>query len=177
MRTVLVAGALLLGLGAVMAQQDQLKRTQAQMKGNGTNAAALVAIVKGEKPYDQATVDTALAQFEDTAKKLPTLFPESLKGKPFEGDYRPSNKIWSDKAGFAKHIASFAKVIDENKGKEARERLAELDSERRTRERVRSKLRRVMAKPKEQRKGTNPFEGSPFHEIQILRELYDGRQR
>ncbi len=117
MRTVLVAGALLLGLGAVMAQQDQLKRTQAQMKGNGTNAAALVAIVKGEKPYDQATVDTALAQFEDTAKKLPTLFPESLKGKPFEGDYRPSNKIWSDKAGFAKHIASFAKVIDENKGK------------------------------------------------------------
>ena len=73
--------------------------------------------------------------------------------------------------------AEVRKLIDENKGKEARERLAELDSERRTRERVRSKLRRVMAKPKEQRKGTNPFEGSPFHEIQILRELYDGRQR
>ena len=37
-------------------------------------------MVKGEKPYDQAAVDTALAQFEDTAKKLPTLFPESTKG-------------------------------------------------------------------------------------------------
>ena len=117
MRTVVVAGALLLGLGAVMAQQDQLKATQAQMKGNGKNAGALVAMVKGEKPYDQATVDAALAQFEDTAKKLPTLFPESLKDKPFDGNYSPSDKIWSDKAGFAEHIASFGKVVDENKGK------------------------------------------------------------
>lgn len=117
MRTVVIAGALLLGLGAVMAQQDQLKATQAQMKGNGKNAGALVAMVKGEKPYDQATVDAALAQFEDTAKKLPTLFPESLKGKAFDGNYSPSDKIWSDKAGFAEHIASFAKVVDENKGK------------------------------------------------------------
>jgi cytochrome c556 len=117
MRTVVVAGALLLGLGAVMAQQDQLKDTQAMMKANGKNAGALAAMVKGEKPYDQAAVNTALAQFEETAKKLPTLFPESLKGKPFDGDYSPSDKIWSDKAGFAEHIASFAKVVDENKGK------------------------------------------------------------
>jgi cytochrome c556 len=117
MRTVVIAGALLLGLGAVMAQQDQLKDTQAMMKGNGKNAGALAAMVKGEKPYDQSTVDAALAQFEETAKKLPTLFPESLKGKPFDGDYSPSDKIWSDKAGFADHIASFAKVVDENKGK------------------------------------------------------------
>src|ERR1700743_3034318 len=117
MRTVVVAGALLLGLGAVMAQQDQLKDTQAMMKANGKNAGALAAMVKGEKPYDQATVDTALAQFEDTAKKLPTLFPERLKGKTFDGDYNTSDKIWNDKAGFAEHIASFAKVLDENKGK------------------------------------------------------------
>jgi cytochrome c556 len=117
MRTVVIAGALLLGLGAVMAQQDPVKDTQAVMKGNGKNAGALAAMVKGEKPYDQATVDAALAQFEETAKKLPTLFPESLKGKPFDGDYSASDKIWSDKAGFAEHIASFAKVVDENKGK------------------------------------------------------------
>ena len=38
---------------------------------------ALSAMVKGEKPYDQATVNAALAQFEDTAKNLPTLFPEA----------------------------------------------------------------------------------------------------
>jgi cytochrome c556 len=116
-RTILVASALLLSLGGVMAQQDQLKETQAMMKGNGKNAGALAAMVKGEKPYDQATVDAALVQFDDTAKKLPTLFPESIKGKPFEGDYSPSSKIWEDKAGFSEHIASFAKVVSDAKGK------------------------------------------------------------
>ncbi len=64
----------------VVADQDQVKQTQAQMKETGKNAGALGAMVKGEKPYDQATVDAALAKFEDTAKKLPTLFPESSKG-------------------------------------------------------------------------------------------------
>jgi cytochrome c556 len=117
MRTVVIAGALLLAAGAVMAQQDQVKDTQAMMKGNGKNAGALTAMVKGEKPYDQATVNAALAQFEETAKKLPTLFPASIKGKAFDGDYSPSDKIWSDKAGFDEHIASFAKVVNDSKGK------------------------------------------------------------
>jgi len=107
----------MLGVTAVIAQQDQLKETQAIMKGNGKNAGALSATVKGEKPYDQATVDTALAQFDDTAKKLPKLFPASLKGKAFEGDYAPSDKIWDDKAGFDAHIASFAKAVSDAKGK------------------------------------------------------------
>ena len=116
-RSIVVLGVLVLGLGAVMAEQDQVKSTQAQMKGNGKNAGALVAIIKGEKPYDQATVDAAITQFSDTATKLPTLFPESIKGKPFDGDYSPSSKIWEDKAGFSEHIASFAKVVGDAKGK------------------------------------------------------------
>jgi cytochrome c556 len=116
-RTVVIAGAWLLAAGAVMAQHDQLKETQAMMKGNGKNGGALLAIVKGEKPYDQATVDAALTQFDNTARKLPTLFPASLKGKRFEGDYSPSSKIWEDQAGFNEHIASFAKVVSDTKGK------------------------------------------------------------
>ena len=116
-RIILVAGALLLSLGAVMAEPDQVKDTQAIMKANGKNAGALAAMVKGEKPYDQATVDAALAQFDDTAKKLPTLFPASIKGKPFEGDYSPSSKIWEDSAGFKEHIAGFAKAVGDAKGK------------------------------------------------------------
>ena len=106
----------MLGATAVIAQ-DQLKDTQAIMKANGKNAGALSAMVKGEKPYDQATVDTALAQFDDTAKKLPKLFPASLKGQAFEGDYQTSPKIWDDKAGFDEHIATFAKAVGEAKGK------------------------------------------------------------
>jgi cytochrome c556 len=116
-RSILVAGMLLLGLGTVMAETDQVKETQAVMKANGKNAGALSAMIKGEKPYDQATVDAALAQFDDTAKKLPTLFPVSIKGKPFDGDYSTSSKIWEDKAGFSEHATSFAKAISEAKGK------------------------------------------------------------
>ena len=114
-RTVVVVGALLLGVGAVMAQQDLVNQTQSVMKANGKNAGALAAMVKGEKPYDQAAVDAALKQFEDTAKKLPTMFPVSTKGLKPEGDYSASSKIWEDKAGFDEHIASFAKVVTEAK--------------------------------------------------------------
>jgi cytochrome c556 len=116
-RSILVAGVLLLGLGSVMAETDQVKETQTIMKANGKNAGALAAMIKGEKPYDQATVDAALAQFDETAKKLPTLFPVSIKGKPFEGDYSTTPKIWEDKAGFSEHTASFAKAVSEAKGK------------------------------------------------------------
>ena len=116
-RILVIVGALLLGVGGVVAQQDLVKSTQTEMKANGKNAGAMAAMLKGEKPYDQATVDTALAQFEDTAKKLPTLFPESTKGLKPEGDYSASPKIWEDKAGFDAKIASFAKIVTEAKAK------------------------------------------------------------
>ncbi|KJC42794.1 cytochrome C [Bradyrhizobium sp. LTSP885] len=116
-RIVVIAAVLVFSAGAVVAQQDQVTQTQVVMKGNGKNAGALAAMVKGEKPYDQSTVDAALAQFEDTVKKFPTLFPESTKGLKPEGDYSASPKIWEDKVGFEEHIASFAKAVTDAKGK------------------------------------------------------------
>jgi cytochrome c556 len=114
-QTVVIVGTLLLGVGAVVAQQDLVKVAQTQMKGNGKNAGALAAMVKGEKPYDQATVDAAFAQFEDTVKKLPTLFPDSIKGLKADGDYSSSAKVWEDKAGFNEHVASFGKAVSDAK--------------------------------------------------------------
>jgi cytochrome c556 len=116
-RTALVVGALLLGVGAVTAQQDMVKQNQDIMKSNGKNLGAMVAMVKGEKPYDQATVTAALAQLDETAKKLPTMFPDSIKGMNPGGDYEVSPKIWEDKAGFKAKIDSFAKVVAEAKSK------------------------------------------------------------
>jgi cytochrome c556 len=117
MRTAVVVGILLLGVGAVLAQQDVANQTQTVMKNTGKNAGAMGAMIKGEKPYDQATVDAGFAVIEETAKKLPTLFPASIKGLKVEGDYSSSPKIWEDKAGFDEHIASFAKAVSEAKGK------------------------------------------------------------
>jgi cytochrome c556 len=117
LRTVVVLGTLLLGIGAVAAQQDQVAKTQLAMKSNGKNAGALSAMAKGEKPYDQATVDAALVALEDVAAKFPTLFPESIKGLKPEGDYYASPKVWTDRADFEAHAASFTKAVAEAKGK------------------------------------------------------------
>jgi cytochrome c556 len=118
MRTVAVAATLLLGVSAVMAQQDAVKLAQDAMKANGKNLGGVLSpMFKGEKPYDQAAVDAALAQLDDTAKKLPTLFPVSVKDAKWEGDFSPSSKIWDDKAGFDARVASFAKVVTEAKAK------------------------------------------------------------
>lgn len=117
-RIIVVAGALLLGVGAVGAQQDAAKSAQAQMKANGRAlGATLSPMVKGDKPYDQAAVDEALNSLDETAKKLPTMFPASLKGAKFEGDFSPSPKIWDDAAGYKTQVDDFAKAVSEAKAK------------------------------------------------------------
>ena len=116
-RVLVVAGVLLLSVGAVVAQQEVANQTQTTMKATGRAMGSLAPMVKGEKPYDQAVVDTALTQLNDTAKKLPAMFPESIKGLKIEGDYSSSPKVWEDKAGFAAKIDGFAKVVTEAKAK------------------------------------------------------------
>src|SRR5215475_10275756 len=115
-RVIVVAGALLLGMGAVIAQQDVVKSTQAQMKATGRALGATLAPMnKGEKPYDQAAVDEALKTLDDTAKQLPNMFPASVKTAKFDGDYGPSSKIWEDAAGFKAKIDDFAKAVSDAK--------------------------------------------------------------
>ena len=115
-RTAVVVGTLLLGISVVAAQQDKVKEAQTTMKSNGKSLGGVLSpMVKGEKPYDQAAVTEALNVLDDTAKKLPTMFPESTKGMKPEGDYYSSSKIWEDKAGFDASIATFAKAVSEAK--------------------------------------------------------------
>jgi cytochrome c556 len=114
----LVVGALLLSVGAVSAQQEIVKERQTLMKSNGRAlGGTLSAMAKGDKPYDQAAVEAALTVLDETAKKLPTLFPDSTKGLKAEGDYSTSPKVWEDKAGFDAHIVTFAKAVTDAKAK------------------------------------------------------------
>src|SRR5436190_3996569 len=78
MRAIVLTAALLLGAGVALAQspQEQVEKTQVAMKSNLTSAIALSKIAKGENPYEQATVDKALAELDDVAKRFPSLFPE-----------------------------------------------------------------------------------------------------
>ena len=71
-RSVLVAAVLLLGVSAVVAQQDLIEQSHAQMKANGKSLGGVLSpMARGDKPYDQAAVDAALAQLDESSKKLP----------------------------------------------------------------------------------------------------------
>ncbi len=117
-RSVLVAAALLLGVSALAAQQDLIEQSHTLMKANGKNLGGVLSpIARGDKPYDQAAIDAALTQLVETAKKLPSLYPASVKDVKQVSEYTPSPKIWDDRAGFDAAIAAFGKAVTEAKGK------------------------------------------------------------
>jgi cytochrome c556 len=113
-RIFVTVAAMLIGAGAVYAQQDIVNQRQVTMKENGKNLGGVLgAMAKGEKPYDQAAVDAALAKLAENAKMLRTEFPENTKGLKAEGKYSASPKIWENRADFDSHIASYTKAVNE----------------------------------------------------------------
>ena len=73
MRTVVVAvGALLLGAGAVMAQQDLAVKQDNLMRTQGKSMyGVILKMTKGEIPYDQTAVDTAIAALAESVPTIP----------------------------------------------------------------------------------------------------------
>ncbi|MDZ4366599.1 MAG: cytochrome c [Afipia sp.] len=117
-RSVLVAAAILLGATAVVAQQAEIEQSHALMKANGKNLGGVLSpMARGDKPYDQAAINAALTQLDETAKKLPSLYPASVKAVKQTSEYTPSPKIWDDRPGFDAAIAAFSKAVTEAKGK------------------------------------------------------------
>jgi cytochrome c556 len=113
-RTMLAALAVVLSVGAVFAQSDPVKTREDLMKANNDNAKVVVQMMKGQRPFDAKAVDAAFAQWADTAKQLPNLFPDNAKTG---GDNRASPKIWENKADFDAKIADFAKAVADNRAK------------------------------------------------------------
>ena len=117
-RAVVAIAALTLGAGVVLAQSDPAAQRSALMKENGKNEyGVLNRMVRDQIPYDQAAVDAALNQLEDTAKKLPTLWPDTAKTSVAGGDYSSSPKVWENKADFDAHIVAFTKAVADAKTK------------------------------------------------------------
>jgi cytochrome c556 len=123
LRTVVVIGTFLFGVSVVAAQQDQVTITQLAMKSNLKSALTLYDMTKSKTPYDQSAVDAALNELEDVAKRFPSLFPDSIKGLKPKGEYFASKKVWTERADFEAHAASFAKTVGE-----ARPKIKDLDS-------------------------------------------------
>jgi cytochrome c556 len=117
-RTVVVMGALLVGVGAVMAQQDIAVQQDNLMRTQGKSMYGVLAkTLKGEIPYDQAAIDTAITQLEGTVGKIATVFTPNPKEDVVDSTYGASQKIWQNKADFDSKIPPVAKAIADVKGK------------------------------------------------------------
>lgn len=126
-RAVFAIAAIVLGLSVAFAQEDPIKARKALMKANGDQAKILADMSKGDKPYDQAAVNKAFAQFQDAAAKMPNLYPDNTKGGDPSDQFNASPKVWENMADFKARFVKFgedakataAKVKDLDSLKEA----------------------------------------------------------
>ena len=116
-RIVVAVGALLLGAGVVVAQQDVAVQQQNLMKSQGKSMYGVVLkVVKGETPYDQAAVDAALTALGADVAKILATFTPNPKEDVANATFGSSQKIWQSKADFDAKVAPVSKAIADAKG-------------------------------------------------------------
>ena len=116
-RTVVVAGVLLAGVGAVMADQDLAVKQDNLMRAQGKSMyGVLLKTVKGEIPYDQKAVDAAIADLEKSVPTISTVFATNPKEDVVNATYGAKQSIWKNKADFDAKIPPVSKAIAEVKG-------------------------------------------------------------
>src|SRR5204862_1765745 len=101
LRTVVVVGTLLLGAGAVLAQQEIAVQQDNLMRGQAKSLYdVMLKMVKGEIPYNQAAVDNAIKQLEESVPKIATVFATNPKQEVGNATYGSSHTIWQTKPDF-----------------------------------------------------------------------------
>jgi cytochrome c556 len=117
-RTVVVVGALLLGIGAVMAQQEIAVKQDNLMRAQAKSLyTVMLKTAKGEIPYNQAAINAAIAQLEESVPTIASVFATNPKEDVVDATYGSSQKIWQNKADFDSKIPPVVKAIADVKGK------------------------------------------------------------
>ena len=106
------AGVLVLGLGAAASAEEMnpIQARQACMKANGAAMGVMVPMIKGEKPYDGAAVQTALASTGSACAGWAKWWGDDTKpGGAIETWAK--DEVWTDRVGFdaagGKYAAAF----------------------------------------------------------------------
>lgn len=94
---VAVVMAAVLGASVASAAAEPIKERQELMKGNGKAVKAVVAMLKGETPYDGVAAEKAMTDINKTLTTFITLFP---KGSETGEKTEAKAEIWEDKADF-----------------------------------------------------------------------------
>ena len=116
-RTVVVAGVLLLGAGAVMAQQDIAVKQDNLMRAQGKSMyGVILKMTKGDIPYDQKAADDAIAQLAESVPTIPKAFETNPKQDVVNATYGSSPKVWQNKADFDAKVPPVSKTIADVKG-------------------------------------------------------------
>ncbi|OKO90142.1 cytochrome C555 [Bradyrhizobium sp. NAS80.1] len=117
-RTMIVAGTLLLGAGAVMAQQEIAVQQDNLMRSQAKSLYTVIQkMTKGEIPYNQKAVDEALTNLEADVAKIAKTFEVNPKQDVVDSNYGASQKVWQNKANFDSKIPPVQKAIADVKGK------------------------------------------------------------
>jgi len=119
LRGVVAVGAVVLAVSAVMAQQDVAKQQDDLMRTTIGRPfyGVLLKMSRGQIPYDQAAVETALADLEKAVPTIPATFQTNPKMDLPGADYVSSPKVWENKTDFDSKVPAVVKQITDLKGK------------------------------------------------------------
>ncbi|MCK1337762.1 cytochrome c [Bradyrhizobium sp. 38] len=117
-RMMIVVSTLLLGVGAVMAQQEIAVQQDNLMRSIAKNQYGIIQkMTKGDIPYDRKAVDQAIESIEADVGKIAKTFAINPKQDVVNATYGASSKVWQNKADFDSKIPPVQKAIAEVKGK------------------------------------------------------------
>ena len=119
LRGVVAVGAVLLGVSAVVAQQDIAKQQDDLMRATIGKPfyAVMMKMSRGQIPFDQAAVETALNDLEKAVQTIPATFQTNPKMDLPGAEYIASPKVWENKADFDSKTPTVIKQITDLKGK------------------------------------------------------------
>jgi cytochrome c556 len=117
-RMMIVVSTLLLGVGAVTAQQEIAVQQDNLMRSQAKSLYTVIQkMTKGDIPYNQKAVDEAIANLEGDVAKIAKTFEVNPKQDVVNATYGASSKVWQNKADFDSKIPPVQKAIADVKGK------------------------------------------------------------